>query len=96
MGFDWNNIYLRFSGYYLKREFDQMDFSILSLLVWLPVLGAIAIVFVPRDKSNIIKWMAAGFTGLQLVFATILWFNFDKDHIGFQFMEKATLTKIYH
>ena len=84
MGFDWYNIYLRFSGYYLKREFDQMDFSILSLLVWLPVLGAIAIVFVPRDKSNIIKWMAAGFTGLQLVFATILWFNFDKDHIGFQ------------
>ena len=69
---------------------EQMNFSILSWLVWVPVAGAVAILFVPRDKSDVIKWMAAGFTGLQVILAAILWMNFDKDHVGFQFMEKAT------
>ena len=68
---------------------EQMDFNILSWLIWVPVAGAVAILFVPRDKGDIIKWMAAGFTGLQVILAAVLWMNFDNDHVGFQFMEKA-------
>ncbi len=68
---------------------EQMDFNILSWLIWVPVAGAVSILFVPRDKGDIIKWMAAGFTGLQVILAAVLWMNFDNDHVGFQFMEKA-------
>ncbi len=31
-----------------------MDLNILSLLVWLPTIGMLAIAFVPRDKEDII------------------------------------------
>ncbi|MBQ84232.1 MAG: oxidoreductase, partial [Candidatus Marinimicrobia bacterium] len=66
-----------------------MDFNILSWLIWVPVAGALVIVALPRDKKDVIKWVAASFTGLQLIFAIVLWMNFDKDFVGFQFMEKA-------
>ena len=66
-----------------------MDFNILSWLIWVPVVGAVVIVALPRDKADVIKWVAAAFTGLQLIIAAVLWMNFDKDFVGFQFMEKA-------
>ena len=66
-----------------------MDFNILSWLIWVPVVGAMVIVALPRDKADVIKWVAVAFTGLQLIIAVVLWMNFDKDFVGFQFMEKA-------
>ena len=42
-----------------------MDLNILSLLVWLPTIGMLAIAFVPRDKVYVIKIIAATATGLQ-------------------------------
>jgi len=64
-----------------------MDLNILSLLVWLPTIGMLAIAFVPRDKVDIIKIIAATATGLQLFLAILLWMQFDKTSGGFQFME---------
>ncbi|MCK5921241.1 MAG: hypothetical protein KAG66_09895, partial [Methylococcales bacterium] len=63
-----------------------MDFNILSWLIWVPVVGARVIVALPRDKADVIKWVAVAFTGLQLIIAAVLWMNFDKDFVGFQFM----------
>ncbi len=50
-----------------------MDFNILSWLIWVPVAGALVIVALPRDKKDVIKWVAASFTGLQLIIAIVLW-----------------------
>jgi len=66
-----------------------MDFNILSCLIWIPVIGAFLITLVPKNRSNFIKWIAAFFTGVQLFLAFILWFNFDNNTQGFQFMEKT-------
>ena len=52
-----------------------MDFNILSWLIWVPVAGALVIVALPRDKNDVIKWVAASFTGLQLILAVVLWMN---------------------
>ncbi|MCK4904014.1 MAG: NADH-quinone oxidoreductase subunit M, partial [Candidatus Marinimicrobia bacterium] len=65
-----------------------MDLNILSLLVWLPIIGMLAIAFVPRDKADVIKIIAAAATGLQLFLAILLWMQFDKTTGGFQFMER--------
>jgi len=62
---------------------------LLSWIIWLPVLGMVAIIFVPRDKSEVIKKIAAVFSGLQLVLATYLWSIFDVSNGTFQFMERA-------
>ena len=66
-----------------------MDFNILSWLIWTPVLGAILIVILPKNRMHLIKWIAVFFTGIQLLLSILLWFNFDNNIQGFQFMEKS-------
>ena len=65
-----------------------MDLNILSLLVWLPLLGTLAIAFIPRGKKDVIKIVAAVATGFQLFLAILLWMQFDNTAVGFQFAEK--------
>ncbi len=63
--------------------------NILSWIVWLPVVGLVAILFIPREKKDVIKIIAAVATGLQLWMAIMLWLNFDSSSGSFQFMERA-------
>jgi len=57
---------------------------ILSLLIWLPVLGMVAIAFIPREKENSIKIAAAITTGVQFTLTLILWNGFDLQNGGMQ------------
>ena len=57
---------------------------ILSLLIWLPVLGMVAIAFIPREKENSIKIAAAITTGVQFIITLILWNGFDLQNGGMQ------------
>ena len=65
-----------------------MDY-ILSWLIWLPVIGMVAIAFIPRDKEVLIKQSAAVTTGLQFVLTLVLWNNFDSKDGSMQFKEWA-------
>ena len=64
-----------------------MDWNILSWTVWMPVIGSIAIMFIPREKANVIKITAAVATGLQLWLTILLWVQFDRSSSDFQFQE---------
>jgi NADH:ubiquinone oxidoreductase subunit 4 (subunit M) len=50
---------------------------LLSWIIWLPVLGMVAIAFIPRDKTELIKQVSAATTGIQLALAIYLWRIFD-------------------
>ena len=55
-----------------------MEQSILSLLIFLPVLGAL--IMLPVSKyigSDKIKWTALITTGIQMILAVWLYINFD-------------------
>ncbi len=65
-----------------------MDTMYLSWLVWLPVVGMIVIAFIPRDKTDVIKTVAAVATGLQVWVALLLWVDFDSAVGTIQFAEK--------
>ena len=58
-----------------------MDSWILSLLIFLPVAGAIgmliASVSIGKENKNIYKMIALAITGLQLLLAAFLYMNFD-------------------
>ena len=58
-----------------------MDSWILSLLIFLPVAGAIgmliASVSVGKENKNIYKKIALAITGIQLLLAAFLYMNFD-------------------
>ena len=62
---------------------------ILSWLIWLPIIGMVVIVLIPRSQEDIIKKVAAVFTGVQFLFSIVLWKQFDSANGSMQFMERA-------
>jgi len=49
----------------------------LSLIVFLPVVGALAVLAIPRAKESLIKWTALAFSLVTLVLAIALALQFD-------------------
>ena len=63
--------------------------NILSILIWLPVVGMVAIAFIPREKEELIRITAAVTTGIQFLFTLFLWGDFDSKNGSMQFREWA-------
>ena len=70
--------------------------NILSLLIWIPILGAIVGAFLPRDKDDLIRYTSAAVTGLQFVIAIVLWRKFDSSDGSMQFMERYEWIRSLH
>ena len=62
---------------------------LLSWIIWLPVIGIVAVVIIPRDKGTLIKQVSAVVTGVQLALTIYLWRIYDGSNGTFQFMESA-------
>jgi len=62
---------------------------LLSWIIWLPVIGIVAVVIIPRDKGTLIKQVSAVVTGVQLALTIYLWRIYDGANGTFQFMESA-------
>ena len=65
-----------------------MEYNILSWLIWLPIIGMVAIAFIPRDNENLIKNVSAVTTGVQFILTLVLWNKFDSNIGAIQFKEK--------
>lgn len=72
----------------------MIGFPILSLITFLPVLGMLIILFMPKEQSSKIKYLTLIITSLQVVLAVILLANYNYNAAGiyeeksFQFVEK--------
>jgi len=55
-----------------------LDFPYLTTIVFLPVVGAIVIAFMPNLSGRLIKWLAAIFTSIPLALAIFLFCTFDR------------------
>ena len=72
----------------------MIGFPILSLITFLPVLGMILILFIPKEQPKTVKYLSLAITGIQLVLAIILLANYNYGMAGiyeeksFQFIEK--------
>ncbi len=77
-------------------EFSIVGIGGLSWVTFLPVVGAIVVLVLPKEQRSAIKWTSLFFVGLQLLVAVILVMKFDKSLTGInsqaamQFIEKAT------
>ena len=60
---------------------------ILTLLIVVPVLGAVLVTLLPRDRHDIIRWVALSTSLVVLVISLPLYFSFDSSQVGFQFEE---------
>ena len=66
-----------------------MNFPILSSIIFLPLLGAIFIFLSKSQKNNQNFIYVALFTSIaNFLLVLFLWFYFDKNLNGFQFVEE--------
>ena len=62
---------------------------ILTLITFLPFLGAGIIALTPRDSVRLHRGLALLFSLIPLILSAWLWLNFDLRQPGFQFVERA-------
>ena len=67
-----------------------MGLGILSIITWLPALGALVLLFVPgrgEGTDNVIRWITLLVTVVTLALTLWLWARFDSTTAAFQFVE---------
>lgn len=76
-------------------QHQLLGIGYLTWITFLPLLGMIVIMLIPRENTATVKWTALLITFLQLVVAALIWINFDpsltgiNDPNGFQYIEKS-------
>src|SRR5947199_1261178 len=64
---------------------------ILSIITYIPLAGALALVFLfPKEKTGPIKAFATLVAGLDFVISLPLWFAFERGRAGYQFQERVS------
>src|ERR1700686_5483033 len=68
-----------------------MQNHILSIILFTPLVGALVLLFVPKDNKDAIRWMANIFSlaGLLVSIPLVPWFWEKRFEPGFKFMEGA-------
>ena len=59
----------------------------LSIILATPMVAAVVIMFLPRERTIWPRWVALAGTFLTLVLTAILYFRFDTSTVGYQFPE---------
>lgn len=65
----------------------MISFSILSIMIFLPLLGGLVCALVRKENRENSLRIAIFISILNLMFAAMLWVNFDSYNPGFQFVE---------
>jgi NADH-quinone oxidoreductase subunit M len=62
---------------------------ILTIILFTPLIGALVLLFVPKENKNAIRWLANifAFAGLAVSLPLVPWFWAVKDQPGFKFVE---------
>jgi NADH-quinone oxidoreductase subunit M len=79
-----------------------MEQWVLTLMTFVPLLGAAVITFMPKDSHNLIRWTAAGTAAIPLLLAFWIWQTFDRSLAGindldsFQYVVQLDWIKAYN
>jgi len=63
----------------------------LSFVIFLPIVGALAMVLLPRKHEGLARWLAAGVSAVVLVVVIGLFVAYDRDDSGYQFVNETTI-----
>jgi len=70
--------------------------SILSWMVFFPLVGMVLIAMMPSKMTNVIKGIAVGATFIPLLLAVCLFTRFDRGEAGFQFMQQLPWIPLFN
>jgi NADH-quinone oxidoreductase subunit M len=63
---------------------------ILSITIFLPLLGVVVLLFVDKSKTEAIKYIGMGTAGGVFLVSLVLYFMFDPALSGFQFLQQVS------
>jgi len=66
------------------------NFPILTLIMLVPLIGAVVILLIPREREDVIKTVAATASFVSLLLSVAVFFGYDRVAGGFQFQEKTS------
>jgi NADH-quinone oxidoreductase subunit M len=75
---------------------DFINSHLLSLILFLPTVAALAIFFLPKDEIKLIRWTALAASLVPFVLSILVWINFKSDASGFQFEENYPWYEAIH
>ncbi len=64
------------------------DFPLLSLILFTPLVGAAALLLVPKRSGDAVRWVANLFALAGFLVSLPLWFAFDQRNPSYQFVER--------
>ncbi len=65
-----------------------MPFPILSVIIFIPLIAGLVILLLPANRQNAIRWTALGASAATFLLTILLYFSYDIDLAGYQFLEK--------
>ena len=72
---------------------ETANFPILSTILLTTILGMVVILFIPPEKEKAVKQVSLAFSGVLLVLSIWLWFAYDTQKGGLQFVERVLWVK---
>ncbi len=73
-----------------------MGEHILSWMTFFPVIGAAVIAFIPSERKEVIKTVAAAAAAVPLILAVQMFMTFDRTTAAFQYVEHYTWIKSFN
>jgi NADH-quinone oxidoreductase subunit M len=70
-------------------EFTILGIGILTWITFLPIVGMVAVLLLPKGSNSSVRWTALGFTVLQVILAVVIFTRFDRTFAGMQFVEQG-------
>ena len=68
---------------------NAAGFPLLSLILFTPLAGALVLLLTDRRREDRIRWIANAAAGLGFLVSLPLWFWYDTQDAGWQFVERA-------
>jgi len=79
---------------------DFISTHLLTLILFIPTAAALLMIFLPKDRVNLLRWWAFIASLIPFALTLLLWGKFVPDQSGFQFSEQAAwygvLNASYH
>lgn len=70
--------------------------GILNWILWMPIIGVLAVLLAPKAKDNVIRMLALAATTITLILSIILYMNFDNSIADMQFVVKIPWIEQFH
>ncbi len=74
----------------------QSSYPLLSLLIWLPIIGGAATLFLGNERANAARWFATAVAAVTLLLSIPLFTGFDMATPAMQFVERHAWVPAYN